>query len=58
MSYLADEDLVVVLVSVLTQSVCQVRDPVSEMVHPVLTADTEGKENKENPFTKIRRTVE
>lgn len=44
-SYLTDEDLVVVLVCVLAQSICHVGDPVSQMVHSVFTANA-GDETK------------
>lgn len=38
-SYLTDENLVVVLVRVLAQSVCHVGDPVPQMVHSIFTAN-------------------
>lgn len=43
LSHLTDEDLVVVLMSELTEAVGHVGDPVPQVVHPVFTADADTK---------------
>ena len=45
MCYLADEDLVVKLVCILTQTVRYVGDLVPQVVHPILTAHTGGRQD-------------
>lgn len=44
--YLTDDDLVVELVRILAQSICHVRDPVSQVVHSIFTTNAGGETEK------------
>lgn len=59
--YLTDQDLVVVLVCKLAQSISHVGDPVFQVVHPILTTNAEQQRHKRRweldgePITKKKK---